>query len=288
MISFLPENHWPCQVQAEIKVDPNAFLGERFNKSCSLFPAGRMALDWLFQHLHLCREDEVWVTTTFDLPNVSSCVTSTIFNHCKPSRVLSRATKAILVIHEFGVPHSQIEHFHCVSQELGIPLIEDCAHSLDSWLNNRLIGTWGDWTILSFPKVFPVREGGALLGKNIDYIPSNLDFSLIQHISDAIGCHLSFVSQYSALRRDVYQKMFDLATECGLKPLFRASEFITPFFFPFYTNDWQLSLKYALESGVDCARWHGSNIVVLPCHQFLTGEDLEIFKKLFLRVGKIF
>ena len=63
--------------------------------------------------------------TTFDKPNVSSCVTSTVFNHCKPSRVSSANTRAVLVIHEFGVPYPQIAALREFCDSRSIPLIED-------------------------------------------------------------------------------------------------------------------------------------------------------------------
>ena len=59
----------------------------------------------LFRHLALRRDDEVFIATTFDYPHVPACVTCTVFNLAKPSRVLTDRTRAIFVIHEFGVPH---------------------------------------------------------------------------------------------------------------------------------------------------------------------------------------
>ena len=62
--------------------------------------SGRKAIDLILDECGLKLSDEVLIATTFNKPNVSSCVTSTIFNHCKPSRVLSDSTRAVLVIHE--------------------------------------------------------------------------------------------------------------------------------------------------------------------------------------------
>ena len=47
-------------------------------------------------------------------------------------------------------------------KQIGIPIIEDCAHTFFSDDKNKLIGTIGDFVIYSFPKMFPIQIGGLL------------------------------------------------------------------------------------------------------------------------------
>ncbi len=274
MISFYPVEHWTQELLTS-NDDGGRLLCDYYGKSnCFTFPNGRTALDILLASLHLRREDEIWIVTTFDLPNVSSCVTSTVFNHCKPSRVLTQHTKAILVIHEFGVPHPDLIRLSHLAKERGLLLIEDCAHTMDSVADGVLVGTVGDWTLLSFPKIFPVRTGGALLGKSVDYTLSHLEQEKIRANMQQVSYHLPHLSEYSKMRRQVFQSLANLVMEIGLQPYYKINEEIAPWFFPMETPHWQEYLELAPEQGIDCARWHGAKIVIFPCHQFLTSDAI--------------
>lgn len=72
--------------------------------------------------------------------------------------------RAIFAVHYFGLPQSmRVLREWC--NEYGIVLVEDCAHSLFGICDGRAIGTWGDMSIGSLTKFFPVPEGGCLLLK---------------------------------------------------------------------------------------------------------------------------
>lgn len=273
-VSFLPVDHWRGpDPQTNAKMEEA--LTQRFSKNaCQLFATGRAALDWLISSLGLRRRDEVWIVTSFDLPNVSSCVTCTIFNHCKPSRVLTHDTRAILVIHEFGVPHPRLNELLSTARRNKLPLIEDCAHTADSWQNGACVGTLGDWTILSFPKIIPVRQGGALVGPNIPPAGSGGDPATLNTLRSEISPHLYEISRYSQQRRNIFAELTRRALRYDLSPLFELTPGLSPWFFPVTTASPDKGLEFAASVGVDCARWHGSKVVVLPCHQCLTPEDV--------------
>jgi hypothetical protein len=236
---------------------------------------GRQALALVLEHLELQRWDEVYITTTFDYPNISSCVTSTVFNYCKPARVLSEHTRAVLVIHEFGVPHPDLMSLRELADDREIPLVEDCAHTLDSWQEGALVGTVGDYVICSFPKVFPVAFGGALLGPLLPYLPSQLDRKRIASVHDSVPPHFPLLERYSECRRKVFRELAYRFNELDWAPLFDVSDFVSPWFFPVQTARWQECLEVAPQMGVECALWHGSNVVVFPCHQFLSNADIS-------------
>ena len=71
-------------------------------------------------------------------------------------------TKAIYVTHYFGFPQPIVD-LKRISQETGLPLIEDCALSLFSKSGSIRLGTTGSMAIFSFPKSLPVPDGGALI-----------------------------------------------------------------------------------------------------------------------------
>jgi perosamine synthetase len=75
-------------------------------------------------------------------------------------KVVTDKTKAIIVPHMFGLP-ADIEAI----LSLGIPVIEDCAHSVGATVNGRYVGSFGLVSILSFyaTKMLGAGEGGMVL-----------------------------------------------------------------------------------------------------------------------------
>jgi perosamine synthetase len=75
-------------------------------------------------------------------------------------KVVTDKTKAIIVPHMFGLP----AHIDAILS-LGIPVIEDCAHSVGATVNGRYVGSFGLVSILSFyaTKMIGAGEGGMVL-----------------------------------------------------------------------------------------------------------------------------
>jgi len=73
---------------------------------------------------------------------------------------MTRNTKAIVIVHMFGMPA-------CIDQflDLGVSVIEDCAHSIGAVYKEKLAGTRGDLAILSFHalKMLTTGEGGMVV-----------------------------------------------------------------------------------------------------------------------------
>ena len=280
VVSFLPVDHWSGEGE-DAPVQPRAAeaLNAQFQtQAAAFYPSGRQALDGWLGTQRLGRGDEIWITTSFDLPNVSSCVTCTIFNHCKPSRVLTAATRGILVIHEFGVPHPHMQELAAIARSKDIPIIEDCAHTADSRDNGFSVGTLGEWVLLSFPKIFPIRSGGALLSRSGQALPAVA--ATMPDLERFVAEHAPRLPDYSARRRAAFARLEAAATACGYEPLFSPRPSISPWFFPLRTQHGHELISALQAAGVDAASWHGSDLVVLPCHQFLTEPD-------FMRVESV-
>jgi hypothetical protein len=261
---------------------------DHFKKNHSI-PArsGREAMSVLFEHLHLKKEDEIYITTTFDFPNVSACVTSTIFNYCKPSRVLGPFTKAIFVIHEFGVVHPEIYKLRIIADNSGIPLIEDCAHTfLSKDRSGGSVGTTGDWTIVSFPKFYPVSSGGMLLGNEPLLNKMTFDLSVLNDF--AVVFQEFADNQKNATRRIEIARLF----RSGINPknirflLDEDDNLSVPWFFPVEVDQPGIYRDKLIKSGVETGLWYGSNLIVLPLHQYFTDDEVNemifIFNKVHL------
>jgi len=86
---------------------------------------------------------------------------------------INEKTKVIIVPHTFGVPADIIN-----IKKFGIPIIEDCAQSLGSKINNIHVGLFGDIGIYSFyaSKVITTGNGGMLFSKNLENIENVKDY----------------------------------------------------------------------------------------------------------------
>ena len=280
-IFFLPYYHLPNTDVAEpfnLTTTPSVedYFENFFGRQVVVTPNGTTAISVILNSLDLNPDDEVYIATSFDKPNVSSCVTCTIFNFCRPSRALTDKTKAIFVIHEFGVPHPWIDDLATIAKQKCIPLIEDCAHTLDSRRNGKMVGSIGDYVIYSLPKIFPVQYGGLLIGENLTYKPTAVQKRIIDEIRCVLPTYMGSIKEYSDKKRANFRSLQGKFETILLKPLYEVNEDISPsFFFPLVTEKFEAVIDKALQSGVDCGLWHGTNIVVLPAHQFLEEEHLE-------------
>ena len=69
--------------------------------------------------------------------------------------------RVMLAAHYFGLPQPMAA-IRAFCDERGISLIEDCAHAFFGVSDGRPVGNWGDVSIASLTKFFPVPEGGLL------------------------------------------------------------------------------------------------------------------------------
>ena len=173
--------------------DPLAWAAHRH-----FTPSGRAALEAVLASLALAPGDEVLITNASGQRYVSACVTCTVFNHCRPSRVLTDRTRAIIAIHEYGYPHPELSALVHEARRRGIPLIEDCAHSLDSSLDGAPLGSFGDYAIFSLSKVAPVAAGGVLVSRDS---PPELDACAGADAARIYAEQLPALAGYSARRR---------------------------------------------------------------------------------------
>jgi dTDP-4-amino-4,6-dideoxygalactose transaminase len=77
-------------------------------------------------------------------------------------RNLTPSTKAVLVIHYFGFPQP-MRAWQSFCHAHGLKLIEDCAHVLHGELDGQLLGTFGEISVFSLRKFFPIDDGGQLV-----------------------------------------------------------------------------------------------------------------------------
>jgi dTDP-4-amino-4,6-dideoxygalactose transaminase len=83
--------------------------------------------------------------------------------------IQSNNVKALLLIHYFGFLYCDLSKIRALCNKYNVLLIEDCAHTLYSKVNQNLLGSIGDFSFYSLHKVLPVESGGLLKINNKRY-----------------------------------------------------------------------------------------------------------------------
>ena len=79
--------------------------------------------------------------------------------------------KALIVVHLYGMP-AQMDRIMEIARSYAIPVIEDAAEALGSGYKGQPLGTFGDFSILSFNgnKIITTSGGGALVSAKEEWI----------------------------------------------------------------------------------------------------------------------
>jgi len=85
-------------------------------------------------------------------------------------QAITPRTRAILVVHTFGVP-AEMDSLASIASRRGLALIEDACESIGAEFDGRRAGSFGDLAILGFypNKQMTTGEGGAVLTRNAEY-----------------------------------------------------------------------------------------------------------------------
>jgi perosamine synthetase len=82
-------------------------------------------------------------------------------------RAVTPRTRAILVVHTFGVP-AQMDALEAIARRHNLALIEDASEAIGAEFQGHCVGRFGDLAILSFypNKQLTTGEGGAVLARD--------------------------------------------------------------------------------------------------------------------------
>jgi perosamine synthetase len=82
-------------------------------------------------------------------------------------RAITPRTRAILVVHTFGVP-AEMDAFRSLADRYRLALIEDACEAIGAEYDGRRVGAFGDLAVLGFypNKQITTGEGGAVLVRN--------------------------------------------------------------------------------------------------------------------------
>ena len=81
---------------------------------------------------------------------------------------ITNKTKAVIVVHSYGIPAIDLENICRFCKEQNLWLIEDCAEAHGATIKTKKVGSFGDISTFSFygNKIITSGEGGAVLTSN--------------------------------------------------------------------------------------------------------------------------
>lgn len=234
-------------------------------KNISFFHNAKSAIHYIIQKHKLKRDDEVYISTTSDSNFVSTCVSATIFNHCKISRVITEKTKLIFIIHEFGFYNTRTEDLSGLAKQLGIPLVEDSAHSLTTSFKDNRVGKYADYTIFSLPKSIPVQNGGILLSN--EKMPESINNL---HVKNEFEKNVNFFDSFNHKRQELYTL---IDSEIEYKSVFGDVMNNVPFAYVFRTEKYEEINTLLEKKNVQVLRTYNKGWVGIPVNPFLNRND---------------
>ena len=283
MIKILPYEQMILENSCSIEdflikdININKLLGNNYIFTNS----GREAIRLIMEIENLKKDDEVFITTTTDTSFVSTCVSATIFNYSKISRVLTKKTKMIFVIHSFGFPHPNLLKLRKIADEKGLILVEDCAFALDSYDNDILLGSIGDYAIYSLSKIFPLKRGGMLISnkkdKNIKKYYKGIKILNVEKF-------FKFLDSFKRKRQENYKYLLQ---QFSFQQIYNFKKNINPFMFGFYHKKANIiyeNLSYICEFG----KTYVENEVHIPVNPFICKKDYDFIINKIKEIDEVY
>jgi hypothetical protein len=235
--------------------------------------SGREALARILTYLRLRSDDEVWITTTLGLRDlhISPCVTGTIARFSRFAAEPGSHTAAVLVIHDFGVPHPHLTALRDQCRRHGWPLVEDAAHAFASvGSTGRRMGTLADFALYSLPKFFALPHGGLVSG-----LPPGAGDGDDEETAERLRHVLPLAGAIAEARRRNWLVLDGLLHRVGLQSALPLTAGSVPSVYVLRTERQFAMLRRLraerIESGpeVHCGR------LLLPCHQSVSPGELR-------------
>lgn len=250
----------------------------KFNGSITYTESGKQAITEALASLNLKSNEIISIVTTSKNSYISKCVTDTIKDFCYYEVNPEKLNSIVYLIHEFGSYFEPEFIQQLITQEHIV--INDYAYSLLTILDDPSKFHPGDFSILSFPKHFPVNYGGALLSSRIENSNSLLPILARNQLLDVIEQE----TKKRVLRKNIQSRKKNYAII--LKQL-------SPEYFEKYgigNNDYVPSVlmfriikdidfiamrAYMNRQGIESSAFFGLPVYFVPIHQNLSLNEMR-------------
>ena len=147
------------------------------------------------------------------------------------AEAITTRTRAILVVHTFGVP-AQMDALRALATAHNLVILEDACEAIGASFQNRLVGTFGELSVFGFypNKQLTTGEGGAVLARSSEHASrlrslrnqgragtewldhAELGFNYrLSELACALGrVQLTRLSEMLAMRQSAAQRYLDL------------------------------------------------------------------------------
>jgi dTDP-4-amino-4,6-dideoxygalactose transaminase len=258
------------------------YLNEKFGHTKWNFTNnGKEALEIALKSYNFQKDDLITIVTTSNNFYISSCVTKEIEKVCRWNREVVAETKLIIVNHEFGYPYPDMEKI----KSFGLPIIEDCCTTFFSQDINDNVGKYGDFTIYSLPKFFPMQIGGIIVS-NIDSgdMKSRLTSTETKYIINSLSNSLKNQDNILENRAKNYDYGLKLFSMMGFQERFVKEEKVVPYAMLLRNNgrikDLNNFKSYMTKNGIQNSVFYGEDGFFIPIHQSLNIYEIQFINEL--------
>jgi len=254
------------------------YLNNKFgNSNWQYTYNGREAINLALQSYNLQTTDVVTIMTTSQNFYISSCVTKEIEKFCRWNRELLPETKVILVNHEFGFAYPEMQKLKATR----LPIIEDCCTTFFSQDVDQKVGKYGDFSVYSLPKFFPIQIGGILVtNTNTRLGTSILSDNERQYIQNVVSDNLTNEESLLQKRNANYDYAMNAALTFGFTPRFKMEDFQIPYALVLNNNSVIQDLNefkaFLSQRGIQNSMFYGEDAFFLPSHQNLSFKDIDL------------
>lgn len=256
-----------------------AYFNEKFGANNWQYTYnGREAIEIALKHYKLNVNDLVTILTTSGNFYISSCVTKSVEKFCRWNMEIVPETKVIFVNHEFGYPFPDMDKLVA----LKLPIIEDCCTTFFSQDTAGKIGRYGDFSVYSFPKFFPIQLGG-LLVKNSETVieKPTVNKEEENYIENVVSYHLLNKTELLQKRKAIFDYAQAQFSKLGFTLRFNKNGNIIPSVLLLNNNgiiqDLNAFKIFLAENGIQNSIFYGEDAFFLPNHHNLNYNDIDYF-----------
>lgn len=267
----------------EDKTEQKAAKHDWEKERVTFLPRGNYAIYAVLKHAGVGPGDLVTIVKTFGSDFISGCVTSTIERtgaEWKLRDIVRQGTKAVIAIHEFGIPVYQDRDMDIVrhANALGIPVIEDCA-----WRSTP-VWPWSDMQVFSMQKMMNINYGGMLRGV---HIPDDKlwEWGCLDAVKRDMIRYEPVRTEGAEVRVRNWKRYHEMVLADGMMPddcysyerAVGSGDWVpTVYLQKFESDEIANAIVARLEEfGIQAGRYWGEPVVYLPIHQNMTLAEVE-------------
>lgn len=208
-------------------------------------------------------DGEAWITSSVGTPprRLSPCVAQAVGRRAGISDSPSDRTVAVVIVHEWGIPHSDRANLVGLANQRRWRVVDDCAHAFQYGLG---LAVQGATVAFSLPKLFP-KTGGGLLAN-----PGSVLRDIRRPLpAPAITRLLVEAVRRGERHRANWTRLYRIAIERGLSSLDSPMGETVPQVFRLAIRSQFSAQAVFSDEGIETTPPYYTGWLALPCHSEL-------------------